>query len=210
LKELLGECLTSHIYQLQSIGPMQTPSVISIPKMHQLYAASRLNFLQRSRFRGGILADAVGMGKTLAAILLIVHTPQGAGDGPWIVVTKKPLISNWARELRENVRSEYELKVIVPDFNVRNATKDEIVALLTLLKTLATDLYNYDFVLTNYEYIRRQYSTRRAFINSFTEDGQSTMKWLPPRPRVCILSELHKDNNRPFRLILDEAHSLKR
>jgi len=35
------------------------------------------------------------------------------------------------------------------------------------------------------------------------------MKSLPARPRACILSDVHRQNKRPFRVILDEAQAIK-
>ena len=46
--------------------------------------------------RGGVLADAVGMGKTAIALALVL---SGEGDGPTLVVAPSHLIKQWQSEI---------------------------------------------------------------------------------------------------------------
>lgn len=122
--ELLGNTLTERIRKLRSIpAAIKPPGITSTPHQHQLFALSRLAFLCKSPLRGGILADPMGMGKTLVAIMLMLLLPKKAGEGPWIIVTRKSIIENWQEEIENNLAGKYRMKVLVPDAKVRSPTR---------------------------------------------------------------------------------------
>lgn len=60
-----------------------------------------VNQEQNSKVRGGILADEMGMGKTIQAISLMCANPM---DGPTLVVVPMAAVSQWAREIERFTR----------------------------------------------------------------------------------------------------------
>ena len=79
---------------------------------HQKQALSFMLALEsdRSRFQGGILADSMGLGKTLSIISLIAHghnqdslVPPGCM--PTLLIVPSSLLHNWENELSKHVHS---------------------------------------------------------------------------------------------------------
>ncbi|KAI9764339.1 MAG: hypothetical protein M1835_007597 [Candelina submexicana] len=192
LKDALGDTLSDHIERLYHVQPLPTPpQVLSVPHEHQLVAAAKLQFLAKSQYRGGILGDPMGLGKTLAAILLIVATPRTSAQGPAVIVTRKSLVPNWVNELRNNLKSTAQLKVLVLSRQIS-----------------AIELNRYDVILTNYEHVERQFSVKSQFEESFSTPD--AFDKLPDRPLSSLFSDYHKDYMRLFRmLILDESQFSK-
>ena len=65
---------------------------------HQLKGAAQMDYLCRSPFRGGILADGMGVGKTFAATLLMWQVKDEPGFS--MVVAPKALCLQWLLPLK--------------------------------------------------------------------------------------------------------------
>lgn len=114
ISEMFGSVLDERINKIRSIGPITIPvGITCTPHMHQLYAASRLAFLLRSPLLGAILADKMGLGKTISAILTMRLAGKVDGEGPCLIVTKKSIISHWAQEIDQLYDDGNKLKVLV-------------------------------------------------------------------------------------------------
>ncbi len=92
--------MTSQVakHQPQTIGPIPGLREEVQPYPHQQHAASFcLNALQ-SKFKGAIIADPPGLGKTLPALMTIAASRR-LGDGPCVVVAPVSCCAQWMREI---------------------------------------------------------------------------------------------------------------
>jgi len=139
------------------------------------------------RWRGGILADDMGMGKTLQAIALLLKTrgkktldvSDSTVNTTTLVVAPVVALNQWQNEIAKYTK-EGSLKVLV--YHGSDRTKDPDV------------LTSYDVVLTSYSIIETDYR--------FEKVGYVQKKERKFKP--SILHEIHWN-----RVILDEAHSIK-
>ena len=105
IKVALGGRLTQHIRDLHAVQSIPIPdTIVRSPRPLQLPAAGRLRFLYRSLYRGGILREPLGLGKTFSAILLLLFVPGQPDKGPMLIVTKQ--LVRQARK-QENFRDSH-------------------------------------------------------------------------------------------------------
>lgn len=122
VKLVLGQRLTRLIEQSTGVEPVHPPdSLATSPRPDQLYTAARLLFLTASIFKGGILGDPVGLGKTLSVITLILSKRRSPSEAPPLVITKKAVVSHWVEELRRHIKPEHHLKVLILNKPVKNS-----------------------------------------------------------------------------------------
>ncbi|KFX88499.1 hypothetical protein V490_07589 [Pseudogymnoascus sp. VKM F-3557] len=191
LRDFFGESLSASIEALRAVEPLEKDDfIVSTPRQHQLYAAAKLLYLIGTRFEGGMVGDTMGLGKTLSSLLVVLRTilearAQGRKLAPWIIVTKKSLVPNWEREIASNVSEDAGLRVLI----------------LTSKHT-ATELYDFDIILTNFELVARQYASLRKFMDSI---GKQVL----PRPQCSLFSQIHIERGSGFGLVVDEAQNIK-
>jgi DNA repair protein RAD16 len=85
---------------------------------HQLKGAAQMLHLCDSPFNGGILADAMGLGKTFTAAAVIHAKKEGPGFS--LVVAPKSLCLQWVAELEgawEEVSLLMSIKIDATDSN---------------------------------------------------------------------------------------------
>ncbi|ORY75046.1 SNF2 family N-terminal domain-domain-containing protein [Leucosporidium creatinivorum] len=96
--------------------------------------------------RGGMLCDAMGLGKTLQVIALIVdtleHEPEGFDKGT-LVVAPVSVLSNWSKQIEDHVSASLDLKFHVyhgpgRDVSLSKLRKFDVV--ITAYPTLSGEL----------------------------------------------------------------------
>ena len=106
--------------------------------------------------RGGVLADAVGMGKTAVTLALIASEPRDDMCGPNLIVLPKHLIAQWRREAEKFIaggevdvlvgREEYERALAEEAGGGGGArTSNRTVVLVTVTEVLEAPCVHYDF-----------------------------------------------------------------
>ena len=83
---------------------------------HQLKGAAQMHYLCNSQFRGGILADGMGVGKTHTAICAMFLVKDDPGFS--MVVAPKTLCLQWVAAI------EGAWQEVSPDLHVEIATTD--------------------------------------------------------------------------------------
>lgn len=72
----------------------------------------------------------------------------------------------------------------------------------------AFEIERHDVILTHFEHVQRQFSTKRKFKESY---GPGALKDVPPRPLLSLLSDTHNTYLKPFQyVIVDEAQFAKK
>lgn len=102
----------------------QPPSIKTPLYPHQLRALHRCLLIENDgslgtefgcthdyKSRGGVLADAVGMGKTATTIGLILSTPREPNEGDTLVVAPGHLIPQWKKEIEKFAGDSIEVVV---------------------------------------------------------------------------------------------------
>ncbi|KAJ2806483.1 DNA repair protein rad16, partial [Coemansia helicoidea] len=136
---------------------------------------------ESTKFHGGILADEMGMGKTLQTIaLLLVNRGK-----PTLVVCPTVALLQWKAEIEAATSA---LSVFVYYGTARKQLSDEVGS------TTAEKLAAYDVVLTTYAVLESSFRRERQ---GYRQNGQLRHE----------VSQLHKV--KWFRMVLDEAHHLK-
>ncbi|KAI0161836.1 SNF2 family N-terminal domain-containing protein [Hypoxylon sp. FL1284] len=126
---------------------------------------------------GGLLADTMGLGKTIEALALILDRPsRNSSCKTTLVVAPLSLLRQWEREIQEKVRPGYKLKTMIYHGQARKKTR-------TLV------LHTYDVVLTTYGVIQSEAYNRRKKAKPVIIDRNF------PFYRV-ILDEAHHIKNR--------------
>ncbi|KAI1114498.1 hypothetical protein F5Y14DRAFT_414455 [Nemania sp. NC0429] len=105
---------------------------------HQHVGLTWLIDREKSTHKGGILADGMGLGKTIQALALILSDPPEHGTRKTtLIVAPTSLLHQWEREIRDKVKPAYKLKTIVfHSGKKRNMT--------------VARLLSYDVVITTY------------------------------------------------------------
>lgn len=87
---------------LDGVEPMESPACMAEsfqPKLHQLKGAAQIRHACLSEFRGMILADPMGLGKTLTTILALWLMKDVFGK--FLIVCPAHLIPMWLRHFKE-------------------------------------------------------------------------------------------------------------
>ncbi|OQE14627.1 hypothetical protein PENSTE_c034G05904 [Penicillium steckii] len=160
--------------------PAEQPSSITRKlKPFQLEGLSWMIEQEKSSYRGGLLGDEMGMGKTIQAVSLIMSDyPQ---PNPTLVIVPPVALMQWQKEIQEY--TDGKLKVLVhhgSDSKVKKLTE--------------SDLRKYNVIMISYSSLE---SIHRKQEKGWTRAG-GTVK----ADSVIHCIKYH-------RLILDEAHSIK-
>ena len=148
-------------------------------KPFQLEGLSWMTRQEKTAYKGGLLGDEMGMGKTIQAVSLIMSDwPQ---KDPTLVVVPPVALMQWSNEIGEY--TDGKLKVLV--YHGTNAK---------CKKMTVKDLRKYDVIMVSYNSLE---SLHR----------KETKGWSRGEDIVKEASPLHAIHY--HRLILDEAHSIK-
>ncbi|KAB8240416.1 SNF2 family N-terminal domain-containing protein [Aspergillus flavus] len=93
---------------LSALDPCEgVTGALTVPLMeHQKQGVRWMTAMEKSHHRGGILADDIGLGKTVQDLALIVtHPAQHVNRHATLVVTPASLIQQWQHEIEQFLRS---------------------------------------------------------------------------------------------------------
>ncbi|KAJ4318767.1 DNA repair protein rad16 [Neodidymelliopsis sp. IMI 364377] len=148
-------------------------------KPFQLEGLSWMIRQEQTHYRGGLLGDEMGMGKTIQAVSLIMS--DYPAKTPTLVCVPPVALMQWSNEIREY--TENKLNVLV--YHGTNAK---------CKKMTVKDLKKFDVIMVSYNSLE---SLHRKEIKGWSR-GEDIVKEASP------LHAIHF-----HRLILDEAHSIK-
>lgn len=130
---------------------------------------------EESARKGGILADAMGLGKTVQALALILaRPPKDSVNKTTLIVAPVALLRQWQREIENKVKDRHKLKTII----VHGPLKKKLTV---------SELQTYDVVLTSYGTILAEWNPRK-------KQNPNTLL-LRPRYHRIILDEAHLIKN---------------
>lgn len=220
------EKLVDEIKTADAKDEINTPFEMSCVLMkHQKIGLFRLNHLEKSSSKGGILGDEMGLGKTIQMIALMLLNKQDVSleetdnlDGynefrnkkaPTLIVAPVSLLHNWNFEIESKIKKEFNLSVTTFHESNKPSKFD--------------DLRKFDVVLTSYgtlysEYRKHLPESIDTTHNTYVDFSGENRK-LPALPTLSFLSTLKRKSEyiSPFyeqgamfyRIILDEAHEIK-
>ena len=144
---------------------------------------------------GGILADSMGLGKTVTTLALIIGNPPGAKDikkkrKATLIVLPASLLSQWEAEIERHVESNAFSKV-------------QIYKKSSNLKLRVIE--DCDIVLTTYSEIMSSHNLKMTAADSEVADKIGPEKWREKHSdKMGILHQIEW-----YRVVLDEAHAIK-
>ncbi|GAB7362090.1 hypothetical protein MBLNU230_g2123t1 [Neophaeotheca triangularis] len=164
---------------IEPVPAEQPKSINRTLKSFQLEGLDWLIKQEKSTYKGGLLGDEMGMGKTIQAVSLIMSDyPQ---KQPTLVVVPPVALMQWSTEIQEY--TDGKLKVLV--YHGQNSK---------VKKMSVKDLKQYDVIMISYNSLE---SLHR----------KETKGWSRKADLVKEDSPIHAIKF--HRLILDEAHSIK-
>jgi DNA repair protein RAD16 len=164
---------------IKPVQALQPTSINRTLKSFQLEGLDWMVKQEQTGYKGGLLGDEMGMGKTIQAVSLIM-SDYPAKD-PTLVVVPPVALMQWSNEIGEY--TDGKLKVLV--FHGTNSKTKNIKV---------KDLKKYDVIMVSYNSLESLY---RREIKGWTR-GDEIHKEKSPIHAIHF-----------HRLILDEAHSIK-
>ncbi|KAG5948922.1 hypothetical protein E4U53_006108 [Claviceps sorghi] len=161
---------------------------------HQLTAASWMmeRELVKAGPDGGILADEMGMGKTLMSLACVVGNPPEEADpkkvfrATLIIVPNMAVAEQWVEEAKKHLKKK------IADYVMIYQAKSE---------QPRTILQQYWIMITTMHEVRQQFD---FFENKAMQSEPSTQRSARISKKSCQLFDL-----KWYRVILDEAHAIK-
>lgn len=157
----------------------QPESISRRLKPFQLEGLSWMIRQEKTHYRGGLLGDEMGMGKTIQAVSLIMS--DYPAKEPTLVCVPPVALMQWSNEIREY--TDNKLKVLV--YHGTNAR---------CKKMSVKELRSYDVIMVSYNSLE---SLHRKETKGWSR-GEDIIKEASPLHAIKF-----------HRLILDEAHSIK-
>lgn len=162
--------------------PVQAPQPTSINRTLKSFQREGLDWMinqEKTQYKGGLLGDEMGMGKTIQAVSLIMS--DYPAKQPSMVIVPPVALMQWSSEIKDY--TDGKLNVLV--YHGQNAkTKGMTVK----------DLKKYDVIMISYNSLESVY---RKQIKGWSRGEDIVMEASP-----IHAIEFH-------RIILDEAHSIK-
>lgn len=170
-----------------------TPDAMVYPLMeHQKLGLAWMKSMEEGTNKGGILADAMGLGKTIQAIALMVsRRSQDPRCKTTLIVAPLALLKQWEREIRTKLkgRREHQLSTYLLHGTARGKTWEQLKL--------------YDVVLTTYGTLSAEYKRKETH----ELERRRNPNWRPTTysHRLPLLG----DECKWYRIILDEAQCIK-
>ncbi|ERT00990.1 hypothetical protein HMPREF1624_02226 [Sporothrix schenckii ATCC 58251] len=149
------------------------------PFPHQVEAAAAMLSARKSKFKGLILADPPGLGKTLSSLMAIAASDR-TGRGPCVVVVPTSCCSQWVAEARRFLS---------------NAVR---VILVTTEDVSPVEVYSHDLVVTSYSHLAAEISRRRRFERDMKEFTRRPRGCEPKVPHLSLFSGFYKPKSNPW------------
>lgn len=164
---------------IEPVAAAQPSSITRTLKSFQLQGLDWMTRQEQTHYRGGLLGDEMGMGKTIQAVSLIMSDfPQ---KDPTLVVVPPVALMQWSSEITEY--TDGKLKVLV--YHGQN----------TKVKAMTVkDIKKFDVIMISYNSLESLYR-------------KETKGWSRGEDIIKEDSPIHAIHF--HRLILDEAHSIK-
>lgn len=162
----------------------EAPQPASISRKLKSFQLEGLNWMikqEQSQWKGGLLGDEMGMGKTIQAVSLIMSDYPTKPHQPTLVVVPPVALMQWTNEINDYTSGQ--LKVLL--YHGQNAKAKQMSV---------SELKKYDVIMISYSGLESIYRKQ--------EKG-----WTRKEKIVKETSAIHEINF--HRLILDEAHSIK-
>ncbi|KAF3002400.1 hypothetical protein E8E13_002570 [Curvularia kusanoi] len=171
----------------------QTPRIMcSELKEYQKIGLTWLIKMEIGTNKGGILADGMGLGKTVQAISLICARPS---DDPscktTLIIAPLALIRQWEKEIARHVKPEYRLKVHV--YHGTGKNKD------------FAQLRQYDVVLTTFGILTNEFKKKDRKESMKHQEEERTGISRKAKDKLALLGR----ECMWYRVIIDEAQCIK-
>ncbi|KAI9179485.1 DNA repair protein rad16 [Blastocladiella emersonii ATCC 22665] len=170
----------------EDIRVLDPPPVMDQPADLKLkllpYQLEGLGWLtrQETEYGGGLLADEMGMGKTISMISLMLTNRKT----PTLIIAPTVAVKQWEQEIAAHVKDEAKFSVLL--FHGQKRVNEE------------AELRKYDIIITSYALLESAFR-KQEYGHKRTKDGQ---KYTYKEPSA--LHSIHWE-----RIILDESHSIK-
>ncbi|GKU05768.1 global transactivator [Fusarium langsethiae] len=163
---------------------------------NEKHAVGKAERAMRLQFKGMILGDPPGLGKTLSALSMIARLSSD-GHGPSIILTPLSCCQHWMEEINKFFQ---------------NGTMPAVC--LVGQKMSINRLYQYKVVVASYDHVSAEFGRLQRFKRAVTEynEGRIDFKAIPKRPEVTLLSRVWvMEGVKPLGplLILDEVHLIR-
>lgn len=165
------------------ITPVQAPQPEGISRKLKPFQLEGLDWMikqEKSQWKGGLLGDEMGMGKTIQAVSLIMS--DYPAKAPSLVVVPPVALMQWQSEINEYTNGT--LKVLIYHISANPKCKNLKVK----------DLKQYDVIMVSYSSLESMYRKEQK--------GWSRVDGIVKEDSILHSIKFH-------RLILDEAHSIK-
>ncbi|KAK7999055.1 hypothetical protein PG991_014730 [Apiospora marii] len=171
----LENLLSVNEHEIAPADRLETPLQMSCELMpHQRVGLTWLVKQEKSNRKGALLADTMGLGKTIQALaLMLAHQSNNDSRKTTLIVAPLALLKQWEAEIRQKVERHYRLKTFIyHGLNKKGMT--------------AAKLMKYDVVLTTYGTIGHEFRRKRNY-GILAEDAMFYR---------IILDEAHNIKNR--------------
>ncbi|KAF5626283.1 uncharacterized protein FTJAE_9750 [Fusarium tjaetaba] len=172
-------------------------------KYWQRTGVGKLVWLANSSFKGGFLADAMGRGKSLQAMVaaLEVKRTMPTRSGFIAIVTRAGCVIQWANEIKRHFKPEHcPSWIIIDDAKIDTTRRLE-----------------YDIVISSREFLKSRYRDSLTFehfchvrVALGLTEAQKIKAGRVQRPNLVLHSDYYSQINRNIAvLILDESHGCR-
>ncbi|KAK7953055.1 hypothetical protein PG988_013749 [Apiospora saccharicola] len=146
----LQNLLSVNEHEIAPENRLNTPMQMSCELMpHQRVGLTWLVKQEKSDKKGALLADSMGLGKTIQALaLMLAHQSNNDSRKTTLIVAPLALLKQWETEIRQKVERHYRLKTFIyHGQNKKGMT--------------AAKLMKYDVVLTTYGTVGHEFRRKR-------------------------------------------------
>ncbi|KAK8247678.1 helicase SWR1 [Phyllosticta capitalensis] len=171
--------------KVPKIAPEQAPQPTSITRKLKSFQLEGLNWLikqEQSKWKGGLLGDEMGMGKTIQAVSLIMSDFDRVKI-PTLVVVPPVALMQWSNEINEY--TDGKLKVLV--YHGTNTKQKKIF-------TSTKELSKFNVILISYNSLQSIYAKETT--------GRTKGEDIVKQASAIHAMKFH-------RIVLDEAHCIK-
>lgn len=176
--------------------PSKPEGMITDLYKHQKIGLSWLVRMEKSKSKGGLLADAMGLGKTIQTIALIMaHKSEDLDCKTTLIIAPVSLLRQWYNEIK--------LHTTGVSVGLYHGTGKK------QFKTFR-DIKRFDVIMTSYTTL--SYEFRRHYAKIFNENRISfTQNFIPDHgtggDEYC--SPFYSTDSHFYRIVLDEAQNIK-